>query len=104
MVQLTYEQYLKHDTQDRTFFDSFASTAQSVLHMLNTGRQDQRPLTSLQCPDAMHLWFQIKLIKNEDPVNDVIFNTTSRTRWRNDSIMWKVRPSFLFRIHKKLIH
>lgn len=90
MVRLTYEQYLKHDTQDDTFFGSFASNALSAMHLLSSNRDDKHPIIPLRSPDAMHVWFQIKLVKNEDPVHDVIYNTASRLRWNNECAMWKV--------------
>jgi hypothetical protein len=91
MVRLTYEQYLKHDTQDDTFFSSFASTAHSAMRLLSSRMDEKNPIVPMRSPEAMHLWFQIKLVKNEDPVNDAIYNTASRMMWRNDCSMWKVR-------------
>ena len=87
MVRSTYEQYLAYDLQDEsTFFHAFASTAQSAMHGLTAATP---PLLQMRSPEAMHLWYQIKLIKNEDPVNDLTYNTASRMRWRNENALWK---------------
>jgi hypothetical protein len=96
MALRTYEQYLQHDN---TFFSRFASTAHSALSLLSSSAYGKPPILQMRSPEAMHLWFQIKLVKNEDPVNDVIFNTASRMLWRNECAMWKVRGVSFFDTH-----
>jgi hypothetical protein len=87
MARSTYEQYLKYDLQDEsTFFHAFASTAQSAMHGLTSATP---PFLQMRSAEAMHLWFQIKLIKNEDHVNDLTYNTASRMRWKNEKALWK---------------
>jgi hypothetical protein len=89
MARSTYEQYLKYDLQDNsTFFHAFGSTAQSAMHCLTVATP---PLIKMRSPEAMHLWFQIKLVKNEDHVNDLTYNTASRMRWKNECAMWQAR-------------
>jgi len=96
MVRMTYDQYLGYDTQDCTFFDSFASIAHNALRLLSCRANDKIPIMPMRSPEALQLWFQIKLLKNEDHVLDTVYNTASRMQWRNERSMWMVRQPHSF--------
>jgi hypothetical protein len=84
MARHTFDQYQSEDIHHTSFIHNFVRIAEVTLNLMTHGREQ---LIQRKSQEAMHLWFQIQLLKNEDVVLDTIYNLTSR----NTTTTWQVR-------------